>query len=95
LEDKAMTDSFYYDATVYAGEDNIRERTGVGVKPPRGKEYYTCLRALTGQIMEYCFIHSMIKGTDTFQVEVTEHGPDGHLRRWSFDIKESEVNHYA
>ena len=90
-----MCDSFYYDATIYAGDHNIRERLGVGVKPPRGKKHYNDLRALTGQIMEYCFIHSMLKGTDSFQVEVAEYGPDGHLRRWSFDIKESEVNHYA
>lgn len=86
---------YYYDATIYVGLDNTEHRLGVGVKPPRGKEHYTCLRALMGNVMEHCFIASTINGTKEFQVYVEEYGPDGWISRWSFDIRESEVSHYA
>lgn len=86
---------YYYDATIYAGSSNIDKRLGVGVKTPKGKDYYTSLRPLMGQVMEYCFIHSMIMKNKVFQVQITEHGPDGHLRTWNFDINNSVVDDYT
>lgn len=86
---------FYYDATIYAGSVNIENRLGVGVKPPIGKLHYSSLRPLMGQVMEYCFIHSMIMKTKVFRVYIEEHGPDGHLRTWNFDIDKSVVDHFA